>query len=95
MRFIQRSNAFKHSYKLMKKRGKQLEKLQQAIGLLAKDETLPISYRDHHLTGNFLGFRDCHIEPDWILIYKKEKASKEFSEGILYLELTGSHSDLF
>lgn len=88
MRFIKRSNAFKHSYKVMKKRAKGMSKIQHIIALLATDQVLSISLKDHALTGNFLGFRDCHIEPDWILIYKKEGMNKEHPEGLLYLELS-------
>ena len=95
MRFIQRSNAFKHSYDRMKKRGKKMEKLQQAIGLLAQNLPLPPSYRDHPLSGNFTGFRDIHVEPDWILIYAKNEATAEYPEGVLKLEITGTHADLF
>ncbi|MFI3222699.1 MAG: type II toxin-antitoxin system YafQ family toxin [Methylococcaceae bacterium] len=95
MRFIQRSNAFKHSYDRMKKRGKKMEKLQQAIGLLAQDLPLPPSYRDHPLSGNFTGFRDIHVEPDWILIYAKKEVTTEHPDGILTLEVTGTHADLF
>ena len=95
MRFIKRSNAFKRSYSLMEKRGKEMEKLHKAIVFLAQDAPLPLAYRDHALTGHFSGFRDLHIEPDWLLIYSKQNATTDYPEGILYLELTGTHSDLF
>ena len=88
MRAIKVSNAFKKGYKRMEKRGKDTGKIKTAINLLAKDALLPESYKDHALTGNFLGFRDCHVEPDWVLIYKKE-------DNNLFLEVTGTHSDLF
>ena len=95
MRFVKHSNAFKRSYALMKKRGKNTRKIQEAIRLLAHDLPLPISYKDHPLIGNFSGFRDIHIEPDWILIYRKNDDSIEHPEGELLLEITGTHSDLF
>ena len=95
MRLIKRSTAFKRSYKLMEKRGKEMDKLHTAIKLLAQDLHLPVYYRDHPLSGNFVGFRDIHIEPDWLLIYSKHNATQDSPEGILYLELTGTHSDLF
>jgi len=63
-------------------------KLQEIIKMLANEQKLPDKYRDHKLKGNFVGRRECHIEPDWLLIYKKEKDT-------LILERTGTHSDLF
>ncbi len=61
--------------------------------MLAEDKALPPKYKDHALTGNFGGFRDCHIQPDWLLIYKKQDSDDGC--GILGLEATGTHSDLF
>jgi mRNA interferase YafQ len=95
MRFVKRSNAFKHCYKLMEKRGKDLDKINKAIFLLVNDLPLPPSYKDHPLSGDFSGFRDLHIEPDWLLVYYKKKASEEYPDGELILELTGTHADLF
>ena len=68
--------------------GKDPEKITSLIKLLIQDNPLPQKYKDHALIGNWVGRRDCHIEPDWILIYKK-------TEDELLLERTGSHSDLF
>lgn len=93
MRHIDRCGAFKRQYKLMQKRGKDDGKIHSIVSMLANDATLPASCRDHALTGNFSGFRDCHIEPDWLLIYAK--ANSEDGQGILYLEATGTHADLF
>ena len=73
--------------KLMKQ-GKNLEDLYQVIETLAEGRELAASYRDHNLTGNWRGRRECHIRPDWLLIYKIEN-------GTLYLERSGSHSELF
>lgn len=95
MRFVKRSNAFKHSYKLMEKRGKDIKKIDTAIVLLAKDLPLPPSYKDHPLMGNFSNFRELHVEPDWLLIYSKKKTTEEYPNGELLLELTGTHADLF
>lgn len=74
----------------MKKRGKDLAKLKYVVNELANQRTLDEKYRDHELTGNYRNFRECHIEPDWLLIYRIEKG-----ELILALVRTGTHSDLF
>ena len=79
---------FKKDVKRMRKRGKDLEKVKAVIDLLVAGEPLPPKNRDHKLGGNWIGRRDCHIEPDWILIYK-------LTEDELLLERTGTHSDLF
>lgn len=74
----------------MKKRGKDLEKLKYVVNELANQRPLDEKYRDHELTGNYRNFRECHIEPDWLLIYRIEKG-----ELTLTLVRTGTHSDLF
>lgn len=83
---------FKKDYKLALKRGCNPDRLQEIITLLIDEEPLPEKYRDHALADsrNYKGMRECHIEPDWLLIYKIE-------QKILILKLirTGSHSDLF
>ncbi len=93
MRQLVYKNSFKKEFALMQKRGKDLKKLSALINLLRQDTPLPEKNRDHALVGNWAGLRDCHIEPDWLLIYKKGKDA----EGVetLYLEATGSHADLF
>ena len=91
MRELKRTSEFKRNVKLMVKRGKSLQKLQDALVLLVNDSDLPEAYKDHPLIGNYVGFRDCHIEPDWILIYKKI----DEPVPVLHLEATGSHADLF
>jgi mRNA interferase YafQ len=93
MRHIESSGAFRKQLKLMFRRGKDEAEIKPVIVLLANDEPLPPKYRDHALTGNFTGFRDCHIQPDWLLIYQKQDS--EDGRGILRLEATGTHSDLF
>ena len=82
------TNQFKKDYKRIKKQNKDLAKLRIVIEKLIVKERLDLKYRDHPLTGNWKGFRDCHLAPDWILIYK-------IGEDLLILERTGSHSDLF
>ena len=84
------TNKMKKDVKLMKKRGKNLDKLVNVLSLLADGKTLPDLYRDHKLTGNLHDFRECHIEPDWLLIYQIYEDTL-----ILSATATGSHSDLF
>lgn len=84
------SNQFKKDLKLAKKRGQNLEELKNIVNSLAHNEKLPEVYRDHSLIGDYRGFRECHIEPDWLLVYKIEKSELE-----LFLFRTGTHSDLF
>lgn len=79
---------FKKDYKLCKKRGYNMKLLQDIIGILAIPEELPIKNRDHNLSGNYVKKRECHIMPDWLLIYQIE-------ENQLVLYRTGTHSDLF
>jgi mRNA interferase YafQ len=74
--------------KLAIKRGKDMAKLRNLLSLLMEGGPLPPRYKDHPLSGNWKHFRDCHIEPDWLLIYKIEGND-------LYLVRTGTHSDLF
>ncbi|MCX7075422.1 MAG: type II toxin-antitoxin system YafQ family toxin [Methylococcales bacterium] len=95
MRSLIYKKTFKKQFKLMQSRGKELAKLKTVIEILANDLPIPINYKDHALTGNFASFPDIHIEPDWILIYQKREATSEYPAGILSLELTGTHSDLF
>ena len=84
------SSQFKKDYKLAMKRGLPIEELDNAIRLLAEDDPLPEKYKDHDLSGNWKGFRECRIQPIWLLIYRV------FNNNlILSLARTGSHSDLF
>lgn len=84
------TTAYKKAYKLMKKRGLDISLLDEVVDLLCQGRHLEERYRDHGLTGDLAGFRECHIKPDWLLIYLIEN-------DILTLTLidTGSHSDLF
>jgi mRNA interferase YafQ len=88
MKPVVQTSQFKKDIKRLKKQGKNLEKLGQIIRTLANDKVLDAKHRDHALMGKWSGSRDCHLEPDWILIYRNEVES-------LYLERSGSHSDLF
>lgn len=87
---IKFTSRFKKDLKLAKKQGKDIEKLFEIVDEIANDEILDEKYRDHSLIGNYKGTRECHIEPDFLLIYEK-------IEDILVLSLVrvGSHSDLF
>ena len=84
------TNSFEKDIKTAIKRGKDLGKLKKVIELLATKNPLPTKYKDHRLIGNFVGRRECHIEPDWLLIYKVNKDSIIFER-----KLIGTHSDLF
>ena len=90
MRTFSRTAQFKKDVKLAGKRGKDLEKLKTVLDLLIEGDALPVQYKDHPLRGNFAGSRDCHLEPDWLLIYTLTE-----NGGHVRLERTGTHSDLF
>lgn len=84
------SNRFKKDLRSASKRGCNLQSLDNIVTKLAKQEPLPGKNRDHALSGNYAGFRECHIEPDWLLIYRVNK-----NELYLFLSRTGTHSDLY
>jgi mRNA interferase YafQ len=84
------SNQFKKDYKLILKQGKMDTKLREIVALLANGEVLPPQCKDHALYGEYIGCRECHIEPDWLLIYRIDKQMV-----VLALMRTGSHSQLF
>ncbi len=88
MKKISSTNRFKKDIKKMKKRGKSFDVFKQVIQQLAQGESLDEKFRDHKLIGNYVGTRECHIEPDWLLIY-------EDHDDKLILIRTGTHSDLF
>jgi len=88
MRAIHRTSQFKHDMNRMKKRGKNIDKLVEVLQTLANGEELEFSLQDHVLIGQYKGSRECHIEPNWLLIY-------ELTKNELILIRTGSHSDLF
>lgn len=84
------TSRFKKDYKLAMKRGLNIELMDDTIRMLASGRQLPDEYNDHNLIGDWRGFRECHIEPDWLLIYRIEK-----DVLVLTLSRTGTHSDLF
>lgn len=88
MRAPEYSTQFYRDVKLAQKRGKDMEKLKHLLNILIADQPLPPRYKDHPLKNNWLGYRDAHIEPDWLLIYRVD-------EDIVRFERTGTHSDLF
>ena len=81
---------FKKDFKRIKKRGYDISRLETIVELLANEVPLPEQFKDHNLSGNYNGFRECHIAPDWLLIYQVNN-----NELVLVLSRTGSHSDLF
>ena len=83
------TSRYKKSLKKMLKRGKDIKKISAVVRMLANGETLPPQFHDHALVGDLVGFRDCHIENDWVLIYKIQN-----DVLILTLADTGTHSDL-
>ena len=85
-----RSPRFERELKKAKKRGLNIDELEALIVKLCKDEPLELRRHDHPLHGEYDGFRECHINPDWLLIYRKDN-----EELILHLARTGTHSDLF
>ena len=84
------SNQFKKDLKRAKKRGFNFDLLIEVVNMLADHQGLPERYRDHNLVGDYSGIRECHIQPDWILIYRIDSDQLE-----LFLFRTGTHSDLF
>ena len=87
---IKPTTQFKKDLKTIQKRGYNLNLLTEVIQLFADGQKLPEKNRDHSLSGNFAGCRECHITPDWLLIYELSE-----SDLFLYLTRTGTHSDLF
>lgn len=87
---IKFTTTYKKSYKRIKKRGLDISLLDEVIELLRQGIPLPLHYHDHELKGKFAGFRECHIKPDWLLLYLQE-------DDVLVLTLvdTGSHADIF
>ena len=87
---IKNTTQFKKDYKLAKHRGLNLNLLKDIVTKLANGETLAPKHKDHSLSGNWTGHRECHIQPDWLLIYRYEEEVL-----VLTLSRTGTHSDLF
>lgn len=87
---VRYSAKFKKDFKLAQKRGMPMQELKSIIEKLAAGETLEAKHRDHALSGNYAMFRECHIQPDWLLIYRINDDALE-----LLAHRTGTHSDLF
>jgi mRNA interferase YafQ len=90
VRTFSRTNQFKKDVKRAEKRGKDMAKLKAMLDRLIEGEPLPPEFKDHPLRGDFAGSRDCHIEPDWVLIYTLTEKNSH-----VCFERTGTHSDLF
>jgi mRNA interferase YafQ len=88
VRNLARGTQFRRDVKLAQKRGKEMVKLREVILLLMEGRPLPPRFKDHPLSGDWKHYRDCHIETDWLLIYKIDRDD-------LHLVRTGTHSDLF
>lgn len=84
------SSQFKKDLKLMEKHGLSMQKIFLAMVDLQNEAPLPPKYKEHQLGGDYKGFSECHIEPDWFLVYKIDKEA-----GEIYFARTGTHSDLF
>ena len=84
------SSKFKKDLKKVIKRGYDINKMKTVIELLRSGQSMPEQYKDHSLTGNWVSHRECHISPDWLLIYKIDN-----NDLVLTLTRTGTHSDLF
>ncbi len=84
------SNRFKRDLKVALKRGYRISLLEDVVNRLAMREPLEERYRDHPLSGDYDGFRECHVTPDWLLVYQVRE-----NELVLFLSRTGTHSDLF
>ena len=87
---LRTTGQFRKDYKLAKKRGLDLSLLEMVIDTLLSEKQLDEKYYDHALTGNYVGFRECHIQFNWLLIYRIER------DGLILITArTGTHSDLF
>jgi len=87
---FQPTTQFKKDYKRVRRRGLDIKELKTVLKVLQSQEALDEKYRDHGLGGRYSGFRECHIRPDWLLIYKVNE-----HELVLIASRTGTHSDLF
>ena len=88
MRTPSYTTQFERDLRLLQRRGKDIEKLKAVLASLINEEPLAERYRDHPLKGNYKNRRECHLEPDWLLIYK-------LNDDEIIFERTGRHSDLF
>lgn len=88
---IRYTTKFRKDFKMVKKRGCNVELFQEVLSILQNGQQLPQKYKDHSLSGNYSGCRECHITPDWLLIYRYDNDNGL----VLILTRTGTHSDLF
>ncbi len=88
MKKVRTASKFRRDFKLAKKRGRDIDILTEVVELLREGEILNEMWKDHGLRGDWIGSRECHLTPDWMLIY-------EIAEDEIILQRTGSHSDLF
>ena len=88
MRTIRHTAQFKKDFKLAQRRGRNIKLLKEVLSSLANDQPLDVRYRDHALMGRYSGTRECHVQPDWLLIYR-------LTDEELVLVRLGSHADLF
>lgn len=88
---IRYTTKFRKDFKMVKKRGCNVELFQEVLSILQNGQQLPQKYKDHSLSGNYSGCRECHITPDWLLIYRYD----DDNGLVLILTRTGTHSDLF
>lgn len=87
---VKTTKQFEKDFRLMVKQGRNTEKLKAVMKRLADEESLDMRYKDHKLIGNLEGHRECHIEPNWLLLYR----IKQNERAIIFVR-TGSHSDIF
>lgn len=87
---LEQSNQFKKDIKLAKKRGLNMKLLDEVVTLLVMEEKLPSKYKPHKLSRNYEGYWECHLKPDWLLVWDQEEEIK-----LITLVRTGTHSDLF
>ncbi len=87
---VKTTNKFEKDFELMIRQGKDIEKLKIIMRMLVREESLDRRHRDHTLTGSYISHRECHVEPDWLLVYKVD-----IKEQTITFVRTGSHSDLF
>ena len=84
------TSLFKKDYKRMKKRGRDMAKLDEVVTMLLNGTPLPWKYQDHALSGDYIGFRECHVQSDWLLLYYVDEG-----QVVLVCSRTGTHSDIF
>lgn len=87
---VETTSGFRHDYKVVQKRGYDMQLLEDIVKMLANGVKLPPRNKDHELIGNWKGYRECHITPDWLLLYRYDN-----NRVVLVLTSTGTHSDIY